>query len=43
MKPMGLLQPLPIPIAVWEDLSMDFVTGLPPVKGQLVIIVIVDH
>lgn len=40
---MGLLQPLPIPVAMWEDLSMDFVTVLPPVKGQSVIVVVVDQ
>lgn len=38
-KPMGLLMLLPIP----EDISTDFITCLPKVRGKSVIIVVVDR
>ncbi|GKC44618.1 ty3-gypsy retrotransposon protein, partial [Tanacetum coccineum] len=39
----GYLQPLPTPMAIWEDVSMDFIMGLPPSKGNTIILVVVDR
>ncbi|GKE69763.1 ty3-gypsy retrotransposon protein, partial [Tanacetum coccineum] len=42
-KPYGLLQALPIPNQVWEEISMDFITNLPSSNGKTAIWVIVDR
>ena len=42
-KPYGLLQPLPVPDGRLTDVTMDFVTGLPPVEGKDAVLVVVDR
>jgi hypothetical protein len=43
VKSGGTLQPLPIPPAIWKDISMDFITGLPKSRNKSVIMVVVDR
>lgn len=41
--PFSLLQPITPPTTVWEDLAMDFITGLPAFSSTNSYIVVVDR
>lgn len=42
-KPIGLLEPLPVPTKPCKDLSLDFIVRLPPYRGHMKILVVVDR
>ena len=42
MNTPGLLQPLPILDQRWEEISMDFITGIPKSEGKDTILVMVN-
>jgi hypothetical protein len=42
VKSLGTLQLLPIPPAIWKDISMDIIIGLPKSGNKSVIMVVVD-
>lgn len=43
MSPAGLIQPIPIPTQTWDELTMDFIEGLPRSDGWDTIWVVVDR
>ena len=39
----GILQPIPLPLQVWEEVTMDFIEGLPKAEGYSSFLVVVDR
>ena len=43
LAPTSILQPLPIPERIWEDISLEFIIGLPKSKTFDTILVVIDR
>ena len=43
LPPAGLLQPLSIPCQVWDNITIDFIEGLPIFHGKDIIFMVVDR
>jgi hypothetical protein len=43
VKSSSKIQLLPIPLAIWKDIAMDFITGLPKSGNKSIIMVVVDR
>ena len=43
LAPVWLLQPFPIPCQVWDDLTLDFIEGLPPSHDKDSLLVVVNR
>ena len=41
--PTGLLQPIPLSAHVWDEVTLDFIEGLPRSNGYNAILVVVDR
>ena len=41
--PTGLLQSIPLPLQVWDEVTMDFVEDLPKAEGYSSLLVVVDR
>ena len=43
LKELGTLQSISIPPTIWNDISMEFIVGLPKSRNNLVIMVVLDR
>jgi hypothetical protein len=43
LQPAGHLRPLKLPSAIWADVAMDFIEGLPRVNNKTVLLIVVDR